>query len=91
MDFFFLKKLRECIFCYHVLIGQDMLQVHQGWAKCILSILICIERINIAKKTKFSLQKYLSQNREIVGSEAFLAVIWSQKVKILFFLLLRFK
>lgn len=33
----------------------------------------------------------MSQNREIVGSEAFLAVIWSQKVKILFFLLLRFK
>lgn len=65
-----------------------MLQVQQGWAKC--TLLICIERINIAKKTKLRVL-YLSQNREIVGSEVFLAVIWSQKVKILFFLLLRFK
>lgn len=53
--------------------------------------MIGIQRKNTAKKIQLGVQSYSSQSREIVGSEAFLVVLWSQKVKILFFLVLRFQ
>lgn len=59
--------------------------------RCVLWILICRERTCIAKKIILQELRYSSQNREIVSSEAFLVVIQSYKVEVLFFLESRFK